>query len=290
MDPELKGTHIVLFSLIVSSICVLVCHLINPGPAVKYCSLLILMSLLIAMGLYMYLTGKGTSFINAPVAWSGWDEDIIKSCTSYIGLFFTAGFTILTVGISLLFLGFGISGKILLLIIVVTILLVLWLMIYPIRKVHNVDFALSLKPIKERNLKEKWTVFAAALIIVLAPCTAMFCMSSNDDISIVLSDDSFRVKGPMFDQTFRYDKVDSLELDTDFDKGSRRIGMGSEIISSGTYSNDEFGTYELASYTGCQYCIVIEYEDKMYAFNQSTESETQILYDSLSSKCNNIIT
>ena len=88
----------------------------------------------------------------------------------------------------------------------------------------------------------------------------------------------------MFDHTFTYSEIDEIRYDADFDKGSRRMGYGTDTISSGKWKNAEFGNYELASYSNVKPCIIISVDGGIYAFNQSSDDATLNLFNDLKNR------
>jgi hypothetical protein len=145
--------------------------------------------------------------------------------------------------------------------------------------------SLKQKPFIERTLGRKIAAFIAVSAIVLVPTVGISAMDlTSETVVVEFGDDGFRVKAPMVNEYFEYDKVKDLTLDPNFDKGTRVWGYGTPTISSGTFNNAAFGNYTLASYTEVKPCIFFQYEGKYYAFNLSNNTDTMKAFDQLEMK------
>lgn len=285
MEQEMKGTQVLAFSLIIAAAAVLYCLIFSSLQSVLFCSLLFVFIPIVSLGLYMHLTGKGLQFVNG-INFTVFEEDTQKSIAQLLGKYFTAGFTIITILVSAIVSGLiRMDSTTVFICIIIVILLSLALSLWPLIKVRKPEKILALKPLKQRTLKQKWTILAVYLIAVTAVSGAFFSIGEEYTVDVDLNETSFTVTAPMFNHTFTYEKVESIELDENFDRGFRKWGYGTSTVCSGKFSNDEFGNYELASYTKCKSCIVILYDGEIYAFNQATVSETQTLYDEIVQRC-----
>ena len=106
----------------------------------------------------------------------------------------------------------------------------------------------------------------------------------NGSVDVSVGEDSFSVKAPFFDRSFSYDEIGGCEYFEDFPKGKRIMGYSDGTLSSGRYSNSIFGSYELASYSKVRPCIAVSVGGEMYAFNQSSDTLTESLYETLKEK------
>lgn len=70
-----------------------------------------------------------------------------------------------------------------------------------------------------------------------------------------------------------------------FDKGSRTWGTGTGKISSGTFTNDEFGAYRLYLHNRVRCAVVVRHgADGTTVFNGETEEKTKEVYEELASR------
>ena len=105
-------------------------------------------------------------------------------------------------------------------------------------------------------------------------------------IALTYGESSFTVEATFSDsRTVEYDAVDSIEYREDFDKGTRIFGFSSARLLTGTFSNDEFGSYTLYSYTTCDSAVIIKVGNKTLAISGADNQITKEIYDTLLSKC-----
>jgi hypothetical protein len=101
------------------------------------------------------------------------------------------------------------------------------------------------------------------------------------EIRAEAGDTDISIKSFMFNETISYDDIVSLDLRESFNKGRRTFGLGGAKISSGTFSNEEFGAYRLCVYNDVEAYIVIRSGGKTTVFNLKTAEETRAVYSSL---------
>lgn len=168
---------------------------------------------------------------------------------------------------------------------IIIILLALIFVLVPIlyfneRKIRNVRI-----PLEKRSPNTKGAVIVLISILVLLPLPVLGTLNADgNEIAVTFREDSFSVKGPMFDHTFHYKDVDVLALEENFEKGKRIYGYATSKLCSGKFNNSMFGGYYLASYTKVIPCIVFSVDGTMYAFNQADISKTQQTYNMLYDK------
>lgn len=78
-----------------------------------------------------------------------------------------------------------------------------------------------------------------------------------------------------------YEEISSLALRTDLDIGSRRFGVGSAKLMAGKFKNQEFGKYNLYSYTHTDVYVVVYYTGGVMVFNSETTEATEAVYQAL---------
>lgn len=224
-------------------------------------------------GLYMYLEGRGAKSING-INLSDFSDTELRNYSSFFGFYMAIGTAVLMIGLGIL-LNNMIIGIVLMVVSIAVMLVPALTMKERGRK----------KKFVEKSVSNKVIIFLMVSVLAVVPMVVLENSSFNTEtVTVDFGTDSFNVKAPMFDHTFEYDKVEMLGYDPDFDKGTRVIGYATPTISSGTFKNGQFGSYQLASYTKVDTCIFFEYEGKYYAFNQISDRETLEVYEILKSK------
>lgn len=237
---------------------------------------------LIIMGIYMWVSGSGHRWINGP-DWTKMSENTRVQASRTVGIWIAISTFVLAIGMAVMFHYMGKSLAIGMGAFVISLIGFMALIFYPIVKVSRKSFEEEWR-YKTSTGPSKGKAIAAVLIfsIAIIPIGLVSAeLGGNGEITVTLNDDDFSVKGPMFDHTFAYNEVDSIELDPKFDKGKRISGYGTSTIKSGNFRNDELGDYKLASYAKIMPCIVIIVDGEYYAFNQSSDKLTEDLYDKL---------
>ncbi|MCQ2070604.1 MAG: hypothetical protein MJZ68_05705 [archaeon] len=220
---------------------------------------------LTVMGLYMYLEGRGSGFING-VDWSRYSDTERMDLSSYMGKYIVAGSVLMSVSLSVI-IGHMFLGLVL---IVVSVLL----MVAPIAKIGE---KVRPRTVHDSGRKILFYVLSVGLIL-LATLGLGLEDGGHIGAEITLDEDSFSVSAPFFDETFVYSEVQGLASEPGFKKGSRIMGLEVPSFESGTFRNSVFGKYTLAAYTDVGPCICFLYHGHHYAFNQSTEETTYAMY------------
>ena len=221
------------------------------------------------MGVYFYLEGKGYRWING-IDWTGLSEQERTNACSYVGFYLAIGCIILGIAITSRLVNF-ILGIIL---IVASIIIILSSFVMPERA--------KSKKFVEKSTGSKAAVFVVFSLLAIVPMTAIgVSQFSQDTVEVEFLDDEVHITAPMFNHHFKYELIEDLDIDPDFDKGSRIGGYATPTISSGTFKNDVFGSYRLASYTQVKPCVFFLYEGKYYAFNQASAELTEQAYQQL---------
>lgn len=86
------------------------------------------------------------------------------------------------------------------------------------------------------------------------------------------------------DISVNLDKIDSVKLEENFDKGQRQFGFGSAKLSLGTFKNETFGTYTIYAYNSSSSAVVIESEGKYLAIALETDEANQKLFEKIENK------
>lgn len=228
------------------------------------------------LGVYMWATGNGYRWINGP-DWKGMNDEQTRFCVSKIGLYMTAGITMMTYGIASMLYSFPMG----LIFLAIAMAAGLVLTLYPVlryskaSKIGNVRF-------QSKGARTGWTAAVLATAIIVIPTAAIFnAMDDSSEVEIALDGTSMRLKGPFVNETISYNDMTSLSLDEDFDRGRRVNGLSDSNMQSGAYRNSS-GDYTLSAYRSCPSCIVLVTADgSLYAFNQQTEGATSELYTAI---------
>ena len=134
--------------------------------------------------------------------------------------------------------------------------------------------------------KSKAEIVAAAG--VTAGCLALVFvrMFLVGDVKASFGEDGITVSGTLSgSEEVLYGDIESVELRSGIDYGSRDFGFGGKKFLGGTFSNNEFGSYKLYVYAGNKDAVVVKYSGgQVLCFNLKTEEETEDAYKGLLSK------
>ena len=228
---------------------------------------------IIMMGAFFWITGRGKNAING-IDWSRYTEEEAKRTVSYTGFWVMITVIILIYGLSFIFISIWAAVSV----IAVAIVLMVVTLLRPFFK--KID-----RPLPSMDSVKALSVFILITAVSLVPTAYLMTGSvSSGSVDVTLDGESFTVKAPMFDHTFRYDEIEEIRFIEDFDKGSRRMGYNDSHISSGKYRNDLFGDYQLAAYNAVTPCVAISVGGEMYAFNQDSDAKTLELYKSIENR------
>lgn len=106
------------------------------------------------------------------------------------------------------------------------------------------------------------------------------------DVSVSVGKNTVEVNAFMAaGSTVKYTDIEEVYLSDDVHYGSRVGGFGGLKISSGNFENDEYGRYKLYVYNDNDTLIVLKTnEDKYIVFNQSSQKNTEKVYESILEK------
>lgn len=133
---------------------------------------------------------------------------------------------------------------------------------------------------KERRTKKAivWVtlgVTAAILVIVV-----IFIGSGS--VNATMDGGELHVNAPFVNENISFDNIISVELREDMDLGSRMGGFGGTKVLSGNFNNKEFGDYTLACYKDIRTYIVVERGGgKMLVFNKDSVADTAAFFEDL---------
>ncbi|MDR0335255.1 MAG: DUF3784 domain-containing protein [Methanomassiliicoccaceae archaeon] len=128
-------------------------------------------------------------------------------------------------------------------------------------------------------------VIAAVLIISAVAVIGVVLLSISGNVSASIDDDGLQVSAPMMSRSIDHADIVSVEFRESFDIGTRTNGFGGMNISSGTFRNAEFGSYDLAVNNGVDaFIVVTPSSGKVLVFNSGSVERTLDLYDELSGR------
>lgn len=125
-----------------------------------------------------------------------------------------------------------------------------------------------------------WTVCAAMFL-----CTLLVLFLAGD-VTATIDGDVLKIKATLTQSSkVSISDIESVECTSNISSGNKEMGSDLYKISTGTFSNDDYGRYKLYIYNNVnKYVIVKTKTDNYYVFNLKTESETSQFATTLQSK------
>ncbi len=131
--------------------------------------------------------------------------------------------------------------------------------------------------------QRKWGKISTIMLALTVALVMIILLSGN--IRYVIENNSLKIKATYYtDITVNLKDIDSIELISEFDKGTRTNGFGSPRLSLGTFENNELGTYTLYSYTETDRAIVLKDGESILVLTAENNAETEKLYNNLKKK------
>lgn len=125
-------------------------------------------------------------------------------------------------------------------------------------------------------------LFVFLIIIIVA----VICLCFTGDMEIIFGESSMRINVDYWeDLEIPYDEVDNIEYREDFKGGVRTFGFGSFRLVMGSFKNDELGSYTRYGYTNCHSCVILESQGEYLVISGRNDSETRVVYQSLTERC-----
>lgn len=274
MDTRLRNYILATLSIIAISLAVIMLLSVDFMDALLPVIGILVLYPCVIMGVYFYLEGRGYRWING-IDWASMSEQERANACSYIGFYLAIGCVLLGIGLGAVLTNFIIA----IILMVVSTIIIIAGCVMPERAMA--------KKFVERSPSSKAAIFMVFTLLAIVPMTALgVSQFSQEVVDVEFLDDEIHIQAPMFNYHFKYESIEDLDIDPEFDKGKRIAGYGTPTICSGTFKNDVFGSYKLASYTQVKPCIFFLYEGKYYAFNQGSNELTQQAYEKLASLVN----
>ena len=269
MDTRLRNYILATLSIIAISLAVIMLLSVDFMDALLPVIGILVLYPCVIMGVYFYLEGRGYRWING-IDWASMSEQERANACSYIGFYLAIGCVLLGIGLGAVLTNFIIA----IILMVVSTIIIIAGCVMPERAMA--------KKFVERSPSSKAAIFMVFTLLAIVPMTALgVSQFSQEVVDVEFLDDEIHIQAPMFNYHFKYESIENLDIDPEFDKGKRIAGYGTPTICSGTFKNDAFGSYKLASYTQVKPCIFFLYEGKYYAFNQGSNELTQQAYEQL---------
>ena len=124
-----------------------------------------------------------------------------------------------------------------------------------------------------------WLVIIVALVIMMIPL--VFVRKT----SIVFGEKELKVRGPFLGVDIPYSAIQGVEFRTSFKPGLRLFGYNTVKRGSGTFRNEEFGSYLFTGTTAIPAFVVIRHkQNDTLVFNCGDAAETERLYSEIKSK------
>lgn len=273
-DSAFNWKHFALYAFIVPTLAILVyALLIKPNS-----SSVLLMGVvmyagvpMLAMGVYMWVTGGGYRWMNIGVDWRSLSESDTRKSASHAGLFFAMGSLFFMYAIAL------IATSIMLFIVLIVVSLILFMM--PVRLMSE-KYRNKLKDLPAVSSKKTWAPLMAVTVVAVVPCGYML-MDTVTGVSVEYDDYRIVITAPMFKATLDRSKISEHSYVDVFTKGSRVNGFADGTMCTGTFNNNLYGNYQLAAFAKVSPCITLKCDGTYYAFNQSTPEATAALFDAI---------
>ena len=130
---------------------------------------------------------------------------------------------------------------------------------------------------------------AILISIIITITTVILCsvLLFSGEINFEFNDTELEIVADLYsDISINYDDIDSVELKSNTDRGSRVFGYGSPKLLMGSFRNDEYGDYIRYSYTKCDNEITISANGSIFIISGKDSNETTDIYNKLIEKCN----
>jgi len=272
MSPSSRNYILATLAVIIAVVAIV---FLTGADLYKHFSLLLVVCAFYPLAIFalnMYQEGRYYKWVNG-MDWAYMSDQQRTNSISYMGKFMIVSMAILSAGIALVMVNFlyGIIA------IAVSVILVF----IPVVKVEKAMET----PFVPKSAGTKVALFIAVSALALVPCALIESMDlGNEAITVEFGEDSMTISAPFSGGKFDYSGITELGYDPEFQKGSRQMGYGTPVISSGKYKNDVFGSYTLMSYTQIHPCIFFHYGDGYYAFNMASDEATLEAYELLKTK------
>ena len=125
-------------------------------------------------------------------------------------------------------------------------------------------------------------VLWVVLILILVTVILVLFLAGN--IDVYYEGNSLVIKSSMATHSVSLKNVKSVEISSNYNKGSKIMGTDLYRVSAGTYSNAVYGRYKLFVYNNVPRYITINCDGAYVVLNLATVEKTEKLYNDLIEK------
>lgn len=142
--------------------------------------------------------------------------------------------------------------------------------------------------IKQEDDKASKVVKIGSIVFTLIILAGIGGLLFAGDVNLSVGKNAVEINAFMASgSSVDYTDIKEVYLSDDVHHGSRVGGFGGLKISSGNFENDKYGRYKLYAYNDNDTFIVVKTnEDKYIVFNQSSQKNTEKVYESILEKVN----
>lgn len=128
---------------------------------------------------------------------------------------------------------------------------------------------------------EKVVLWVVLLLILITVVLVLFLAGNID---VYYEGESLVIKSSMTTYSVLLKNIKTVELSSNYDKGSKIMGTDLYRVSEGTYSNSSYGRYKLFVYNSVPRYITINCDGAYIVLNLDTVEKTENLYNNLIEK------
>lgn len=128
---------------------------------------------------------------------------------------------------------------------------------------------------------EKVVLWVVLLLILITVVLVLFLAGNID---VYYEGESLVIKSSMTTYSVLLKNIKTVELSSNYDKGSKIMGTDLYRVSEGTYSNSSYGRYKLFVYNSVPRYITINCDGAYIVLNLDTVEKTEKLYNNLIEK------
>lgn len=125
---------------------------------------------------------------------------------------------------------------------------------------------------------EKVVLWVVLLLILITVVLVLFLAGNID---VYYEGESLVIKSSMTSYSVLLKNIKTVELSSNYDKGSKIMGTDLYRVSAGTYSNSSYGRYKLFVYNSVPRYITINCDGAYIVLNLDTVEKTEKLYNNL---------
>ncbi len=278
---RLRWQHAAIFDVLAIALCLVLLWQFESfsGTGIMVAIVSPVMTVLCSVGILMWSGGSGSKYVNGP-KWNTMDGDQKRFAASTVGIHLAVSVALWACAMPMvMFENMGIVWF--------SLLLVAGIILLIAGVVRVIDGErVGMRRMVPKSATAVWgTLLMLTFAIIAVPLLIVDTSSGTDGVVVEIGDEEISVNAPLTEFSVKYADISTVSLDDDFDRGTRTSGYHDLRISCGTYKNPALGTYRLAAYDGCDSCIIVKTDGgSAYAFNASTETSTQEMYNEILSR------